>query len=318
MRVHTVTTWGIDSKSLSAVTYGISASLHAASERPGVALVMNVANGLFLPALASRGIPTLVNVDGIEWEREKWGRLARSTFIMGARMTAKLGTQLVFDAEEVRRLWNTRFSRDGVHIPYGGDSREDLGAPLGLESKSYVLMVARLVPENTVGPFLEAVRAFANQVPVVIVGSTGYGGDLDRSVERLAASHSRVRWLGHLADDDLLHALWQHAGVYFHGHSVGGTNPALVQAMALGAPTVARDTPYNRETLGTDGVFTSNDPAEIGEAIHRVLTDRALNRTLAGSARRRARERFQWVDVCNAYEIALESLRLGNQGDRRG
>ena len=115
-------------------------------------------------------------------------------------------------------------------------------------------MVARFVPENSVSAFFDAAAAISRRAPVVIVGSSGYGGPLDERASQLADSNPDVQWRGHINDDQELFALWQHAGVYFHGHSVGGTNPALVQAMACGAPVLARDTVYNREVLGRRAV----------------------------------------------------------------
>src|SRR5690606_34145591 len=131
-----------------------SAALHARRDPPDVALVMNVANGFWLPLLRRAGIPTLVNVDGIEWDRAKWGALAKSVFRRGARLTAAHATQLVYDSHEIARRWNEEFDRDGIYIPYGGDPAP-LTLPLetGLTSRGYALLVARLVPENTVKEF---------------------------------------------------------------------------------------------------------------------------------------------------------------------
>ncbi|WP_068479607.1 glycosyltransferase [Pseudoclavibacter helvolus] len=314
-RVRTKTTSGLESKSLSTLTYGLSATLDSVRERPDVALVMNVANGFWLPILHSRGIPTLVNVDGIEWDRDKWGALAKAVFRRGARMTAKWGGELVYDAKEIERRWGEDFGRRGTFIPYGGDSSPTLELEKGLEPRKYVLVVARFVPENTIPEFFAAVEAIAETTDVIIVGSSGYGGPLDESAEQLAKAHSRVKWLGHVKDDNRLFALWQHAGAYFHGHSVGGTNPALVQAMALGAPTVARDTPYNREVLGESGIFVEPDPTQIASAITRLLGDTALQDRLAAGAQSRAESEYTWELVCSRYENAL--AELAGHGVRR-
>lgn len=306
--VRSRTTPGLDYKSFSTLTYGLTASAHAAVKKPDVALVMNVANGYFLPLLKRRGIPTLMNVDGIEWFREKWGDTARKVFYKGAELTARHADDLVFDAHAIGDYWKQEFSRDGVYIPYGGRFRDPLPLEPGLPERGYVLVVARFVPENTIGEFLEAAEKLATDHPVVIVGSSGYGGELDERAQTLAANHAQVHWLGHVSDDDRLHALWQHAGAYFHGHSVGGTNPALVQAMALGAPTVARDTVYNREVLGDAGRFSEPTPEAIVEAVRAVMADPGLQATLAADAQARAREAFTWDLVCSRYEDALVDL----------
>jgi len=308
-RITRRSTRGLESKSLSTLTYGLSAVLDTIRRRPDVALVMNCANGFWLPLLRLAGIPTVVNVDGIEWERAKWGRFARSVFKTGARFTARFADQLVFDADAIGHYWARVFGKRGVMIPYGGtdaprspmhvDDRHLAGQP-------FALLVARFVPENTVPEFLAAAARIAERHPVVIVGSTGYGGELDDRARALADEHPDVHWLGHVSDDERLFALWQHAGAYFHGHSVGGTNPALVQAMHCGAPTVARDTVYNREVLAGTGVaFVAPHPEDIAAAVLALLGDADRQGELRAAVTARARASYTWAGVCGDYERAL-------------
>ncbi len=308
-RVTSRVTWGMETKMLSTLSYGLTASADASRRKPDVALVMNVANGFWLPMLKARGIPTLVNVDGIEWDRAKWGPAAKGMFKAGARLTAKYGTQLVFDAREIGRRWKRDFGRDGVFIPYGGEQIVgDLPVEPGLTHRGYALMVARFVAENTVGEFIEAASTISQDRDVVIVGSSGYKGELDERVTALSQSNSRVKWLGHLSSDQRLHSLWQHSGAYFHGHSVGGTNPALVQAMAAGAPTVARDTVYNREVLAETGSYVQPSPPEITRSVLDLIDSPRRQEELSQAAKRRAREHYSWGEVCRRYESSLVEI----------
>ncbi|WP_206489599.1 glycosyltransferase [Rhodococcus sp. KRD162] len=307
-RVRSVTTKGIETKSLSTLSYGLTSSASAARKKPDVALIMNVANGYWLPMLRSRGIPTVVNVDGIEWERAKWGANAKRVFRGGARLTARYASELVCDSHEIRRRWQRDFGREGVFIPYGGDAPDPLPVVEGLKSRDYVLIVARFVPENTVPEFLEAARELSMRWNVVIVGSSGYGGVLDLAAKKLSEESTRVHWLGHVSDDKKLFSLWQHAGVYFHGHSVGGTNPALVQAMACGAPVVARDTVYNREVLSEVGTFVQPDPASITAAVSGGMVDRSWQGMAATLSYQRSQEFYTWGGVCNDYRTLLEEV----------
>lgn len=308
-RVESRVTRGIESKSLSTLSFGLTASVDAITRRkPSVALVMNVANGYYLPLFRARGIPTLVNVDGIEWDREKWGRVAKAMFRTGAALTARFGTELVFDAIAIGDRWRSEFGREGTFIPYGGTPSYSPTPPLGLEAGSYALMVARFVPENTVPEFLQAAQTLAEDHPVLLVGSSGYGGDIDAAAKRLSETHPNIRWLGHVSDDSLLFSLFQHAGAYFHGHSVGGTNPALVQAMACGAPVIARDTVYNREVLGDKGMFVAPDPESITTAVRTMLRDRHSQDRARANARQRSSEHYTWELVCSRYEQALSEL----------
>jgi glycosyltransferase involved in cell wall biosynthesis len=311
-RVVSRTTRGIESKALSTLTYGLTSSVDAFLRGADVALVMNVANGFWLPLFRLRGIPTVVNVDGIEWGRAKWGKLARAMFRAGAWMTARFATKIVVDAEAIGDYWRAKFGRESVFIPYGGDPAGEVEVPLGLHSRQFVLVVARFVPENTIAQFLEAAETLSAEHDVVIVGSSGYGGALEQRAREIAQRHQKIRWLGHLSDDRLLHALWAHAGAYFHGHSVGGTNPALVQAMALGAPTVALDTVYNREVLGEQhGHFVRADPQQIATSILKLLSNADEQERLSIEAKQRSRDHYSWPKVASAYEAALREVLKG-------
>lgn len=319
-RVRSVRTWGLRAPWASTLTHGLSATLHAVRTRPDVALVMNPANGLWLPLLRLRGIPTAVNVDGVEWRRAKWNRLGRSLFKLGAWMCSRFATRLIFDAHEIGRIWKDRFGSTGTVIPYGGLEREPLPWPTGAgiaEGTEYVLYVARFVPENSVRPFLEAAEALADRASVVIVGSGGKDDAFEDEVRALLARRPSVTWLGHVADDDLLHALWQHATVYFHGHTVGGTNPALVQAMAVGAPTVATDTVFNREVLGEAGRYVEPDAARIGAVVESLMADPAERQAMGLEGTTRARDRYTWQRVNAAYAALLDELSSSRGGADR-
>ncbi|WP_082897718.1 glycosyltransferase [Rhodococcus sp. EPR-157] len=304
-RVKSKTSYGLDTRSISTLSFGLSSTIDVVRSKPDVALVMNVANGYWLPALRARSIPTVVNVDGIEWERDKWGRVAKSVFRGGAAMTGKYADHIVCDSIEIERRWQSQFRRSGIFIPYGGDAPEQLPLVKPFERRKYVLLVARFVPENSINEFIEAAERISASHVVVIVGSSGYGGEIEDRVRSLADRAHRVHWLGHLSDDRKLFSLWQNAGAYFHGHSVGGTNPALVQAMACGAPIVARDTVYNREVLGSSGVFTTPTSEDIFQTTTSLLKDAELMESLSCAAAARAASDYSWKDVCDRYAKAL-------------
>ncbi|MDJ0396364.1 DUF1972 domain-containing protein [Rhodococcus sp. G-MC3] len=313
-RVKSILTPGIETKSLSTLSSGLGSSLHAAWEKPDAALVLNVANGFWLPALKSRGIRTIVNVDGMEWERDKWGRTAKKVFLAGAKFTARYADEVICDSIEIQRRWDDEFGRKGIFIPYGGDTpHENIGVG-ALQPRKYALMVARFVPENTVAEFITAAERISRSHDVVIVGSSGYGGELEERVRQLDKESNRVHWMGHLSDDEKLFSLWSNAGAYFHGHSVGGTNPALVQAMACGAPIVARDTVYNREVIGSAGLFCQPQPTEIASTIITLLGDSDQQEKLSSSATLRANTDYSWDDICQRYDLAISDLLATAQG----
>jgi glycosyltransferase involved in cell wall biosynthesis len=313
-RVKTRFTHGIETKQLSTLSYGATSTVDATLKKPDVALVMNVANGFWLPLFKARGIPTVLNVDGIEWERAKWGTSAKKMFRMGARMSAVNANHLVADAKEIRRRWELKTHRKLEFIPYGGDVPGDLPVPHGVTPGNYALLVARFVPENTIDAFLDAARTIARTHDVVLVGTAGYADPIEDKVRKLVDEEHRVTWLGHVSNDEYLHGLWQNAGVYFHGHSVGGTNPALVQAMACAAPTVARDTVYNREVLEGAALFVQPVGDDIAEACLKILNDPELRDDLGSKAFKRSRSHYSWEQVCHEYEALLtKAAELGSR-----
>lgn len=316
-RITVVETTAMDSKSLSTLSHGYFAARHAVQAKPDVAIVLNVANGYFLPMLRRAGIPTVVNVDGVEWKRAKWGTLARKVFRGGARLTAKYADHLIYDSQHISALWREEFHREGHFIPYGGMDPGRLDPVSIFGGLSYALMVARLVPENSVEEFLGAAEILAPEFAVAVVGSSGLDSRYDDRMRAMSERHENFHWFGHMIDDAKLNALWQHAGAYFHGHSAGGTNPALVQAMVCGAPIVARDTVFNREVLADTGLFTTPEPSSIADSVASLLTNDILRAELSSAARDRSRLHYTWESVCGEYDRLLAAALEEGPGSLR-
>ena len=308
------TTRGLESKSTSTLSFGLTASRDLARRGCDSALVLNVANGIYLRRLANAGIATCVNVDGIEWMRSKWGFVARHAFLRGARATARHANALVFDSRALGVAWRERFGRDGHFIPYGAPVLRDIGSSRLRESRlplnGYILVVARVVPENNVDLLLDALAYLPTNPRVVVVGDANYEHATIRRLRHLA-DEGRIHWLGHVDDQALLEELWANAGVYWHGHSVGGTNPALLQGLGAGAPTIALDTLFNREVLVHDDQLVPNDPVALGERIVQVLESPTIARSFRNWGQKVVRERYSWDGVCDQYQRLLNDLAVG-------
>ncbi len=310
---------GWNTRSASTLTHGLSAFRDARHRAYDAALVLNVANGFFLPLLRRAGTPTAVNVDGLEWQRGKWGPAARMVFRRGALATARFADEIVIDSNALRDVWQDTFGRSSTFIPYGADvpdrssADDDEIARIGLESGSYLLVVARLVPENNVELALDALERLDYRIPVVIVGSAGVPTELEDRLRMLAARFDQFHWLGHVHNQELLRQLWQLCAVYFHGHSAGGTNPALLQALGYGAPTIAFDSEFNHEVLtGSDDCFFTNDAEAVAKLISSIIDDPYKREELSRTNQRIVAERYRWSDVCAEYSSLL--MTLADQG----
>jgi len=311
-------TRGIDGKSTSTLSHGFTSIRDAARRRFDAALVLNVANGYFLPTLRRAGTPIAVNVDGIEWERDKWNGVGKAVFRRGASLVARHADEIIVDSRAIGDYWQRVFARSSTFIPYGADVHtnvpRDRLADLGLESGTYVLVIARIVPENNVGPFLDAVELLDDATPVVVVGSAVGRSALETRLARLASSRPGFHWLGHVSDQELLRQLRAHCAVYWHGHSVGGTNPSLLEAMGCGAPIVAVDTVYNREVLRRPEQVRIAEDRSIASALQDVLADADARRHDAETAQVTVAENYRWTEVCSQYATALRRLARASLG----
>ena len=145
-------------------------------------------------------------------------------------------------------------------------------------------------------------------VPFVVVGSANYENPIEDRLRHLVQTRPGFHWLGHVSDQELLSDLWAHCGVYLHGHSVGGTNPALLQALGAGSPTLALDTPFNREVLQREDQLYPQDAAALAEMLTGTLGDPARRADLAAYGREVVATRYTWESVCGAYLDLLASL----------
>ncbi len=307
--VRCVATPGRDTKSLSTLTFGMTATLDAVFRRFDSVLVLNIANGFWFPALRAARVPFAVNTDGIEWERGKWSRLGRATFRAGAWMTARNASALICDSQAIGAIWKDLFDRDSTFIPYGAPVLDNVGRDrleaIGIGDQPYLLVVARLAPENNVELTLDAIDLLgSNAPPAVIVGSANFDSPIESRLEAMQSA-GRVSWLGHVDDQHLLTQLWAHSAVYVHGHSVGGTNPALLQALGAGAPTLALDTTFSTEVLPYSKHLFPHDARLLADRIQAVVASPALQEEMTERGRSVIRERYSWDDVCQAYAETL-------------
>jgi glycosyltransferase involved in cell wall biosynthesis len=283
------------------------ATLHAA-RRPGPALVLGYNTAAFCTVLRARGLPTVINMDGIEWRRAKWSMPMKAWFRLNERLACRLATRLVADNPGIADHLAARADRGKITmIPYGADAVADgdpgLVRALGLEPGGYAIVVARPEPENSV---LEMVRAFSGRrrgAKLVVLGDFAPTRNRYHAAVMAAAS-DEVTFPGGLYDPGVLAALRFHARLYLHGHQVGGTNPSLVEALGAGNPVLARDNAFNRSVAGAAARYFGSE-RECAEGLDRLLDDDAARAAMSAAARERHARAFTWPAVLAAYEDLL-------------
>jgi glycosyltransferase involved in cell wall biosynthesis len=307
-----VTLPAIRSKAAETLSHTAISVAHLARNPVDVTLLFNAANAIFLPAIRS---PTAVHVDGLEWQRAKWGRIGRRYYLASERLAVRWADALIADARGIEDYYRKVYGRDTRFIPYGAPilppSGEGRLAELDLRGGAYHLVVARFEPENHVDVIIRGYVASKAQLPLVVVGSAPYAGEYIRELEKVAQD-PRVRLIGAVWDQALLDDLYRNCASYLHGHSVGGTNPSLLRAMGAGAPVICWDVPFSREVADISGCYFKT-PQDVASCIEAVEADHAVARRRGEQGRTRASVAYRWEDVADAYEKLCSDLAAGRR-----
>lgn len=306
----------IPSKHLDTLVHTFLSALHVLCSRYDVVYVCGVGNSLvaWLPRLTGKRV--VLNVDGADWERRKWGRFARWFLRASERWATRAANVIIADSRQVQTLYRERYRAESTFLPYGADMPEAAGTAtldrLGLRPKGYLLFVGRLVPENGAHDLIEAYRGLGTDLPLVIVGDAPYAADYIRGLK--AQAPANVTFTGYLFGQGY-QELSAHAYVFVLAAGVGGTHPVLVEQMAAGNAVLVNGTAANRETIGEAGV--AYDPAGGAEALRRelqaLLADPERVRRLGEAARQRARAQYSWDAVTDGYERLFADLTEGRR-----
>jgi glycosyltransferase involved in cell wall biosynthesis len=302
----------IPTKYLDTVVHGVLSGIDAAFERFDAVLVCNAINAAFcfLPRLSGR-TRVVLNVDGLERHRRKWSAVGKLAYRISESLSTVIPNVVVSDAGVIQEYYRSRHRAPSVLIPYGGDLPEPAGTEtlekLGLAPEKYVLYVSRLEPENNAQAVVLAYRDVPGNLPLVVVGDAPYAPDY---IARLrAAADPRVILPGAIYGEGYRQLL-AHAAVYIQATEVGGTHPALVEALGYGRIVLYNATPENEEVAGGAGLpFDVHRPESLARLLAQVLDDPAGHSVWKERARQRTRERYRWEDVVNRYEAVLDAGR---------
>jgi len=310
VRLPTLPTKHLDTPVHTFLSFLHCVSLRARGRGYDAALVVNGANAIFLPLLRLGGLPHALHVDGIEKRRAKWGRLGRAVYALSERRACKLPTVLLTDAEVIRRHYLERYNAASWMITYGVDPRPPRTTGvldrLGLEPRRYLLYVSRFEPENHPLAVVEGYRGVAGDLPLVMVGDAPYAQRYIAAVR--ACADRRVIFPGAIYGEGYRELL-SHPLAYIHATEVGGTHPALVEAMGYGNCVVVNDTAENREVAGGCGhLFQVATPSSLATALERVIQDPVSTRQAGEAAARRVAETYNWDRVCDRYEALFGAL----------
>lgn len=247
----------------------------------------------------------VTNMDGLEWKRSKYSPRVKRFLLRAERWAAKKSHLLIADAKEIQKYLAEKYKPNIAQIAYGAEvwknPSEMVLEKYGLTAFNYNLLVARLEPENHIVTILEGVQQSKRDRICLVVGNndTSYGQQLMEQFK-----DSRIRFVNAIYEKEKINNLRFYSALYFHGHSVGGTNPSLLEAMACKNVIVAHSNPFNKEVLGEDGNYFL-DASDVANAIH--LTERdERQKTMIKNNLEKIKTRYNWEVIASQYEVALQ------------
>jgi glycosyltransferase involved in cell wall biosynthesis len=298
------------------VVHSFLSAVHAVSYRFDAALICNAANAPFAPILRLTGTPVAINVDGLEHKRKKWGWLGRRYYLAAERLATILPNVMVTDAQVIQDYYLARYNAPSRMIAYGSEveRRPDRSAVRRwrAEPNRYVLYVSRLEPENNAHLVIEAFKKVRTAYRLLIVGDAPYAHDYITDLKARARGDKRIVFTGFVFGQDY-RALQQNAYCYVHATEVGGTHPALLEAMGYGNCVLTLAAPENIEVVGDAGI-TYTDEFDLAEKLQRVLRDGSLVQSYRNRAQVRVQRYYDWDRVVDQYERLFAEMtgKTGN------
>jgi glycosyltransferase involved in cell wall biosynthesis len=298
-------------KYLDTIVHTALSAFHTIGRGYDLILICNAANALFCVPPRLAGAKVALNVDGIERKRAKWNAAGRAWYLLSERLATWFPDEIVTDALVIEQYYAERYGTSSTFIPYGCHIGREAGREtldrFGLKPDEYFLYVSRLEPENNAHAVIAAYEQTKLDQKLVVVGDAPYAREYISSLRDAAGP--RVIFTGGVYGQGY-RELQCHALAYVHATEVGGTHPALVEAMGFGNCVVVNDVPENREVVGDAGVFFSaRQPSSLAALLTRLAASPELVHEYRQRAQARAREQFSWEHVTDQYEALFVRLR---------
>ena len=300
-------------KYLDTLTHSFLSTIHLAGARlkgrkQDAVLYCNAANAVFTWVPRVFGMAVALNVDGLERHRKKWNRLAKGWYRLSEWFATWMPNVVVTDAVRIAEYYQARYGRTSVMIPYGaelgGVESAAVLETLGLRRREYFLYVSRMEPENNALLVRQSFESVQTKFKLALIGDAPYAADYIARVRD--TTDPRVVIPGAIYGAGY-HELGSHCFAYIHATEVGGTHPALIEALGRGALTLYLNTPENAEVAGGAGIAFEH--GNLANVLRRVLgMTEAERESWRARAIERVRERYSWDAVTDAYERLLVGL----------
>lgn len=247
----------------------------------------------------------VVNMDGLEWKRSKYSKPVQKFLKYAERLAALHGDVLVADSLGIQQYLQDAYKKPSHFIAYGAEvfdtPDKNILSNYGLTAYGYDMLIARMEPENNIELILKGHIQSEVQHPLLVIGKTdnAFGTYLSNTY----GGHPRISFLGGIYDTEVINNLRYYSNLYFHGHSVGGTNPSLIEAMGCSALIAAHDNVFNKTVLGEDAFYFS-DETQLSGIIQKVGSKQQYQAFLEDNLKK-IRTQYSWARIVDQYEAVL-------------
>jgi glycosyltransferase involved in cell wall biosynthesis len=303
----------IRNKYLDTIVHSFLSSLHSLNQNYDIALYFIAGNSpvSWIPRLV--GTKTILNVDGLDWKREKWPSLAKKYIQFSEKMATVLPNLFLTDSRIVQEYYSQQYGKTPPFIPYGSEIQKipanETLIKFNLEPQRYILFVGRLVPENYAHHLIHAFKCIDTDLKLAIVGDAVYADDYIKKLKSSAKNDDRIIFTGYVFGKGY-HELGSNAYIFVETSGVGGTHPALVEAMAFGNCVIVHNTKENLETIGNAGFSYDG---KIGKESLEIILRKLINspdlvEEYSKKAELRAHKDYSWEKVTDSYEKLFYQL----------
>ncbi len=261
------------------------------------------------PFLNLKRTRLVTQMDGMEWKRVKWGKHTRRIIRKSIVKTIRYSDALVCDHPEILKFYAMNYGLQPIYIPYGADimgaEEKAVLEAFKLVAGHYYLVIARLEPENNIRSIIQGYLSAELDDPLIVVGD--YKGKYGRQIKREFSDSQQIIFAGGIYHEESLDNLRHFSKALIQGHSVGGTNPSLLEAMAAGARIIAHDNPFNRYILEEDSpYFKSKD--ELTRLLQEMENGSPSSPEMIKNNQEKIRTDYQWADIIKRYADLFQDL----------
>ncbi len=297
-------------KPLESIIHSFLSSIHVLFQDVKVVFFVDPANAPFLLLLRLFGKRVVVHTNGLGWKRLKWNAIERKYYKFVELLCKCTANVLITDNPAMQKYYKDEYNADSVYIPYGASNHEESNTnvynELGIYEKKYLLLVARLEPENNPELIIKEYVKANVDMPLVVVGDSPYNPVFMKKLKQ--AGNEKVIFTGFIRDQQKLNALYQGAFIYIHGHEVGGTNPSLLRAMDAATAPLAVTSPFNESVLPDCGFIFEKEEGSLANILKQLIAEPDKVKKISLLAKKQADTNFKWATVVKEYEKVFSRL----------